>query len=1127
MAYGKRLIIVGSDIAGNNIDVNVYLEGYTGDPVTRSGAGDVLQINWGAKAGEQLPLIYGSEAIVRFFAESDFEFLTLFATNARDIKVEVIMNETDTIWVGYMEPEKWSEPLISPNYEVTFSAFDGLGMLKDEDFLDDNKAYYTGEMTLQAILYLVLSRTGLYLPINTRVNYRPSGQSTAENALLQVKKNVVTYQGLTCYEVLEKLFMNCRIFQRGGEWYVISNDAWYADTVTCFAYTAGGVANGTKVIDTTFTGYWFEDQATLEMMPALKQVRVFQDYGYKKNIIDNGDFGTYDGYNFDGWTATGTIATQHTYNKDGDKYVYLMGNENLNGPSGSWADANRTDFLVSDPIPIKKASDLFNFGLNYALRGPVDQSAYMFWSLWLDGDDGKDYTIEIYRTPAPNREIKYRWKESTYKLPIPVASHIDKDNHYRITPDRIPAYSYNDVVNHFKSAKFSIEDGIPTTGTIQIYLFVPHSGGTVHGSCFHSVDLFLTDEAEEDFPTSTEYILVNNLRNNYTPEDISLPHGDIPDSPNKLTVYDGGFLLASDSSATTAWKHDSNATTYTYAELMARLLAGEMYIAKHSYQARLADTLPTTALRFTDPDNSNRKFIEAGITYDFRMNTIDGKFVEVLPLSITPYTIVEIVEIDEGTSGSSGGSSGGSTTPAPAIDSDERVKLIDPDTSEVLGQAGYLSALSFKATMNETTGRAVIEPITDGIENGFGKPQPTVTWISGLTFYISYGVYYIGGKKYYCPGTTITLSAADATHPRIDVFAVTDEYTVVAIEGTPAASPAKPQVDPSTQLELTQVYIPALATEPATPGGDPYANELIYDENTEWTPAASGTTADFASTTDPVSGTKCAEITDISKFDTIKFTSSLALLMADYATLNLSIKLKEEMPSDYALFATLMLAGNTVSNDIRLEINRSYTAWQKVAVSMADFVKTGTQFDVVRFKFGAKSILSVYSGFYLDNIYLQYGPDQPPVAVEDTYVTGLSFNNTTRILTIEQNNGKDDIEIEIPGPNTNYLRDWIEFEFRDIEAGTAAEYILDLKALVAYTINAAVMQVDNGTLDVSFTINGTTVTGPSVSASTTITETAATAANTVAAGNIVKLVVSTTYTGTPTLIRGKLNLTRT
>lgn len=116
---------------------------------------------------------------------------------------------------------------------------------------------------------------------------------------------------------------------------------------------------------------------------------------------------------------------------------------------------------------------------------------------------------------------------------------------------------------------------------------------------------------------------------------------------------------------------------------------------------------------------------------------------------------------------------------------------------------------------------------------------------------------------------------------------------------------------------------------------------------------------------------------------------------------------------------------------------------------------------------------------------------------------------------------------EIPSVNSNYLKDWIEFEFRDVEAGTTGEYVLDIKALINYNIDSAVFQVDDGSLtDVSVKINGSDVTGlSSISATTTTTETAAT--GTVSAGNLVTMSIGDTYTGSPTLIRGKLNLTRT
>jgi hypothetical protein len=713
MAYALRLTIEGSDTNENNVEIKVYQEGFSGEAVTRSGARNVLEIDWGSKSGELLPLIYGSEATVRFFSESDYEFLDLFTTNARDLFVEIIVNDTESKFLGFIEPEKWSEPLISPNYEVQFTAFDGLGFLKDEDFLDDDKEYLTGEKTLLEILQLILAKTGLELPLNTRVNYRPSGQSDTADALTQTKKDLKTYRGKSCYEVLEALFLNTRIFQRNGEWHIISNDEWKrsGSTITWYAYTSAGADDGTKQTTKEFTSFWFEDQATLEMMPPLKQLRVIQDYGYKPNLVDNSNFDNFENGNFDGWTAVNVEPKQYIYDSDGNKFVYLPGAEQAD----PWDEADRTKYLVSDSIPVNASSDIFNFSLSFALMGPKGTSAYVFFGMLLEGDDGKDYALEIYRTTTAPREIKYRWKEHTHKLAVPVKSSIKKTNpfpwlnpSYSIEPDRIEAYPHSEIVNHFKSASFSIEGGVPTSGTVKMYLFLQHSGSSLKGSCFRNIKLLLTDEEEEDFPTKTEYILINSLRNNYTPANIEMINGDLPDIPNKQTIYNGGFILADGTdTATLTWALDDDSGVYTYAELMARMLASQLRIPKQSYQVRLGSTAPTLAMIFQDDDNPGKTFIEAGCKYIFHLNTTEGRYIELLNTTLPPYTIAERVSTDDSTPGQPSASTG--TSSGTTFAADEKVKLIDPDDYELFGQAGYLSSNEFEQTVDPDSGRAVIK----------------------------------------------------------------------------------------------------------------------------------------------------------------------------------------------------------------------------------------------------------------------------------------------------------------------------------------------------------------------------------------------------------------------------------
>jgi len=112
-------------------------------------------------------------------------------------------------------------------------------------------------------------------------------------------------------------------------------------------------------------------------------------------------------------------------------------------------------------------------------------------------------------------------------------------------------------------------------------------------------------------------------------------------------------------------------------------------------------------------------------------------------------------------------------------------------------------------------------------------------------------------------------------------------------------------------------------------------------------------------------------------------------------------------------------------------------------------------------------------------------------------------------------------------PNTQLTKDWITLICRDVIAGTADSIPLNLKAYAGYTIDSLTLQTDNGTLTVTVKINGTAITGLSgISATTTITETTATALKTVAVGDLVTIEWSTAYTGTPTTIYTELNMTR-
>lgn len=728
MSLAHRLTIVSSDIDGNELDVKVYLEGYAGSPVTRFGTGAPLEIIAGASEGELLPIVYGTQATVRFLCENDYEFFDLFVSNARDCYVEILLNTTQTLFKGFIDPGKWSEPLTAPGYEVEFTAFDGLGLLKDEDFKDTGKTYYEGWQTPLDILSAILEKTGLELPLNTKVNIRPAGALTTADALTQVTKDLVTYRDMSCYDVLTALFKNCRIFQRGGEWNIISNDNWVETSITAFHYTSTGVADGTKAITLRISDFWYENEPMLSLVSAIKQITVKQDFGLKANIIENPDFTDYEAGNFDGWTPLGvTVPEQRAYDDKGNKYVYLPGTEY----KASWTDP-RSYGIFSNGYAVKATANIPRISVDYATIGLAGKAANIFVGIKLVTSTTA-YCV-IANLLEDNKTIEYIWDERATIQPLGCPPQVTHNKHWG-TPDSyfidkapVSTYPADEVADHFATQVFTLKEGIPADGTLYIYLYTPNTNApsNVFGSCFRAVSIRFTDETDGELATGTEVIIENNPGNNYVPEDLKIINGDVPDIENDTVIYAGAFKLNDGSeNSTTAWELDGNAAQYTWAEMMARLMANELRAVKQSVNGRVADVALGAPMVFEDPNNTGHLFVECGVTYDFRMKTLEGRFIEVTEADPTGFTL--FTKTDYKKTDSNGSTS---STPAVVLSTDEKVGMITP-LFEIVNVPGHLSTDDFVQEIDETTGRALIRTranVQAGRLTGLASRTVTVTF---------------------------------------------------------------------------------------------------------------------------------------------------------------------------------------------------------------------------------------------------------------------------------------------------------------------------------------------------------------------------------------------------------------
>lgn len=276
--------------------------------------------------------------------------------------------------------------------------------------------------------------------------------------------------------------------------------------------------------------------------------------------------------------------------------------------------------------------------------------------------------------------------------------------------------------------------------------------------------------------------------------------------------------------------------------------------------------------------------------------------------------------------------------------------------------ADYYSKADVDAALATISGTG--NTATNGIVSGCGVAYSG----AGLVFNMSSGTYYIDGTQYTAAAQSITLTAADATNPRIDVLALNTSGTLAKIDGTAAVSPSQPSVDPTTQLYLTFVLVPATATSLSG-----ITSEDIYKEGTEWTGTISGVGFTLNSTNNPYAGTKDIEGTTVAAAAYVKLVRSSALSFDGDGNLTIRIRSKALWNTKRWLTLRWYLAGVAKGSLVNLKsgtlgFDSSITSgYQLIVIPKSLFaIPSGTTIDELRIADVGGSI-----GFYLDDIILQ------------------------------------------------------------------------------------------------------------------------------------------------------------
>ncbi len=297
-------------------DIQVLIEDESGDANVDIKASDnPVTVEFSTPSDFILDPINGSTITLRLMSETDYQFIGLYTNSNRKYRVTLKIN---TVLQGrwFMQPDQYQEDYKQTPYVTEFIAADQLGFLKTVAW--DRRAVETEMVTLGAIL----KKTNLDLDLYEAINVYEDGQdeTTADSPLDQTYINTKVFTGMTYYDALKGILFKygAVIKQVQGKWVIYRpEDATAAYQRRLWTYSAGvftydsTASHNPVVLSTSATvtraNLVRVTNGGMFINPAWKKYQLVQNYGKIKNILENGNFETWNLGIPTGWEKFGSF----------------------------------------------------------------------------------------------------------------------------------------------------------------------------------------------------------------------------------------------------------------------------------------------------------------------------------------------------------------------------------------------------------------------------------------------------------------------------------------------------------------------------------------------------------------------------------------------------------------------------------------------------------------------------------------------------------------------------------------------------------------------------------------------------------------------------------------------------
>lgn len=587
---------------GDDVDIFISKKNYAGAVQQRPlGRAPILK-------RERNNNILGTSLEIYAECKVDGEFSQLYTSSADEFRVEVYRNQV-LQWTGFVSPELYSEPDIAPPYDVQIIATDGLGELKNYDFVQGgNPRSFLGHLNT------MLAHTSLDLGVEaiSSLEYYDDGWS-GNTGMMSVVTDMSHREGEDCYEVLQSMLssVNAVITQQEGKWMVIRESDMHV-----LAGDLDPVAFGAM----TDNLWWPVGNLSTDIIPAKKYLSLISENHYKATVLDNSQM------NGD---AAWTKEFNALYDAEESAYRLPVSGSAISQKASFYAEVGYRLLLHISARNIGSMEESQMLGVIIKIDGRMYQAGSEFWL-------GK----------RVGYEDKYLWSntEKSIEVELPASSESDTRSDAQDIDIVIPLYKYDN-----RSYAYA------TAVEVSLYNVSGDAAIAVYGCSLSQYD--------RSAGNKIAVTIGNDAREDARETDLAFSDGEY--ALAAADVFRNAIPLGYDSSAIIKKWRTPAAGEGAYLSVMAKDYAMQVALPRMRYRGKL--NVPSMA----DPyiplifERDSTYYFLNTYSYDLLNDELEVELISIPNASVTieSETVTELPSAGSAPgSGSGSGSSGGGGT---------------------------------------------------------------------------------------------------------------------------------------------------------------------------------------------------------------------------------------------------------------------------------------------------------------------------------------------------------------------------------------------------------------------------------------------------------------------------------